>query len=137
MSYNSGFCEYECNTCGTVCPTGAIRRLPLREKKRTQIGTAKLVKDECIVYKEGRDCGACAEVCPTRAVYTEERAGLFYPETDEPVCIGCGACEHACPTTPKSIVVETKQVHGIAKKKITGRAESSQRESARSSSNTW
>jgi NAD-dependent dihydropyrimidine dehydrogenase PreA subunit len=27
-----GYCEYRCTLCGQVCPTGAIKRLPLEEK---------------------------------------------------------------------------------------------------------
>ncbi|MFO8058118.1 MAG: 4Fe-4S binding protein, partial [bacterium] len=35
-----GYCEYNCTLCGQVCPTGAIRELPLKEKQEVKIGRA-------------------------------------------------------------------------------------------------
>ena len=49
-------------------PSGAILPIPLEEKKLAQLGTAKFVKENCIVETEGTDCGACSEHCPTKAV---------------------------------------------------------------------
>jgi len=39
--------------------------LTLEEKHRIQIGKVIFEKEKCIVYAKNRDCGACAEVCPT------------------------------------------------------------------------
>jgi ferredoxin len=112
LDYWVGFCEYECNRCTQVCPSGALAKLPLAEKKRTQLGTVKLVDEDCVVFEKGEDCGACAEVCPTHAVYTEQREdGLFYPVVQNDPCIGCGSCEHACPTDPKAIFVRPNTIH--------------------------
>jgi polyferredoxin len=111
MNFHKGYCEYECNLCGQVCPTGAIRPLVLDQKKLTKIGEVCLIKRYCVVYCKQQDCGACAEVCPTHAVYTVERRGLFFPETNPALCIGCGACEMVCPALPKAIVVEALAVH--------------------------
>jgi polyferredoxin/Fe-S-cluster-containing hydrogenase component 2 len=120
LDYQQGFCEYDCNTCGKVCPTGAITNLPIEEKKLTQIGEVKLVEDYCVVFQKNQDCGACAEICPTHAVYTVERNNLFYPETNSDYCIGCGACEYSCPETPKAIVVTGKMLHTKALEPFTG-----------------
>lgn len=111
MNYQKSFCDYECNICGKVCPTGAIFPLPLEEKKLTQIGEAKLIKEKCIVYVDKQNCGACGEVCPTHTINFINKGNVLYPETDTQYCIGCGACEKACPTTSKSIIVRSNPIH--------------------------
>jgi len=117
MDYKTSFCNFECVVCSTICPTGAILPLDPEEKKTTQLGKAKFIKQNCVVYTDGTDCGACSEHCPTKAVdmvYYEGK--LTIPEVTENICIGCGACEYACPTTPKSIYVEGNAIHLVADK---------------------
>ncbi|MBI1937937.1 MAG: 4Fe-4S binding protein [Ignavibacteriales bacterium] len=118
LENNAGFCNFDCVICCSVCPTGAIVPLALPEKKLTQIGKAKFVKENCIVHTQKTDCGACSEHCPTKAVrMIPYEKNLFLPEVREEYCIGCGACEHACPTKPyKSIYVEGNTFHKLAKK---------------------
>ena len=118
LDNDAGFCNFDCVKCGEVCPTGAIELLPIEEKKLTQIGKSKFVKENCIVETEGTDCGACAEHCPTKAVHmVPYKNNLVIPEVNEDICIGCGACEHPCPTTPyKAIYVEGNTVHQLAEK---------------------
>jgi ferredoxin len=111
MNYRESYCDYECNTCGKVCPTGAIKPLLLPEKKFTQIGTSELIKEKCVVYVNDENCGACGEVCPTHTISFVNKNDILYPETDNQYCIGCGACEKACPTTPKSIIVKSNPIH--------------------------
>jgi formate hydrogenlyase subunit 6/NADH:ubiquinone oxidoreductase subunit I len=60
----SGYCEYNCQLCGEICPTGAIKRLPLKEKQKTQMGMAVFDKDLCIPYQRNADCLVCEEHCP-------------------------------------------------------------------------
>lgn len=119
MDYIKGFCNYDCVICGDVCPSGAI--LPVREgpKKLIQLGVAKFIKDNCIVYTQKTDCGACAEHCPTKAVrmVLDPEVNKNAPKIDEEICVGCGACEYACPTIPyKAIYVKSNPVHLAAKK---------------------
>ena len=118
MDYESGYCNYDCVICGDVCPTGAILKRTVDEKKRIQIGKASFTKDDCIVVSKKKDCAACSEHCPTKAVHTIPYEGsLLLPEVDDEICIGCGACEHVCPSTPrKAIQVKTNLVHLTAKK---------------------
>jgi ferredoxin len=116
MDYITSFCNYECKLCGDVCPTGAILPLLLEEKKLTQLGKAKFVKENCVVETQKTDCGACSEHCPTKAVQMMPYwRNLTIPEVTEDICVGCGACEYACPTDPKSIYVEGNPTHQQAK----------------------
>lgn len=119
LSYDKGFCQYECNECSKVCPTGAIQKIEIEEKKKTQIGKVNLKKELCIVYREKRDCGACSEHCPTKAVHMVEFEGNYRaPETDTDICIGCGACEYICPVRPeKAITVLPNKEHKLIKEK--------------------
>jgi ferredoxin len=118
MNYEAGYCNYDCVICGDVCPTGAILKRSVEEKKRIQIGKAKFKKDDCIVVSKKKDCAACSEHCPTKAVHTVPYEGnLLLPEVDDEICIGCGACEHVCPSIPgKAIFVNANIAHLKAKK---------------------
>jgi ferredoxin len=112
------FCSYDCNICSSVCPTGALKHLPLEEKKVTQIGVAHFRKEKCVVFVNERDCGACSEHCPTQAVHMiPYKNGLTIPEVTEDICIGCGACESICPARPyQAIYVEGSATQVKAKK---------------------
>ena len=118
MNYHKSFCTYNCTACTEICPTNALRPLVLEAKKRTQLGKAVFIKDNCIVKTEKTACGACSEACPTKAVYMVPYEGnLMIPEVNNDICIGCGHCEFACPTTPyKAIFVDGNAVHKAAKK---------------------
>ena len=118
MNYEKSFCDYECNVCSKVCPTGAILAISLDEKKLTQIGEAKLLEDVCVVFVDHENCGACGEVCPTHAIRFTDKENILYPEIDKQYCIGCGACQLACPTTPRSIVVHAHPIHKKAEKYV-------------------
>ncbi|MBW1916780.1 MAG: 4Fe-4S binding protein [Deltaproteobacteria bacterium] len=103
-----GYCEYSCNLCSQVCPTGAIPALPLEVKKLSPLGTAFIDHSRCIVYTEGRDCLVCEEHCPVapKAIIFHDgqirdidgqlhTVKLPLVVTDR--CIGCGICENKCP----------------------------------------
>lgn len=121
MDYNTSFCNFECNACGEVCPTGAIQSIVSDRKKITQLGKAIFIKENCIVETENTACGACSEHCPTKAVMmVDYKNGLKIPEVTNKYCIGCGACEFACPVKPfKAIYVDGNLVHQLAEKKPT------------------
>jgi ferredoxin len=118
MNYAGNYCNYDCVLCGQVCPSGAILPLEVAAKKEIQIGKASFVKDDCIVITKKKDCGACSEHCPTKAVkMVPYEQTLLLPELTNDICVGCGACEHACPTTPRrAIYIVANPVHLKAKK---------------------
>ena len=122
MDYKTSYCNFDCNKCGEVCPTGAILPLSIEEKHTAQLGIARFITHNCVVYKKGRDCGACNEHCPTKAVKMVPYGdGLLIPKVEDDLCVGCGACEHACPEDYpfKAIYVEGLERHKIAKKPVT------------------
>lgn len=94
------FCDYECRKCIEVCPAKALGSLSLPEKKLTRIGRVKLVEQQCIVIKDGKACGACAEHCPTGSLrMVPHKPALTKPEiVDKDACIGCGGCESILPS---------------------------------------
>ena len=129
MDFESNFCNYNCNICSHVCPSGAILTVELPAKQRIQIGIARFIEQNCVVYTNQKDCGACSEHCPTKAcdmVPANENSGiksktsdpLIYhsglkiPKITTNICIGCGACEYACPVIPdKAIIVDGNTNH--------------------------
>ncbi len=107
---DTNFCFQECQLCTTVCPTGAIRRLSLEQKKTRAmaIGTAEVVKKDCLAWAKGEYCMVCQEFCPYHAVEHiphKTVEGVLCPSVVSKECRGCGACEANCPALPKAIFV--------------------------------
>lgn len=117
MSYENGFCRPECTLCADVCPTDAIRPLPKEEKMMHKIGTAKWIKENCIILQDGVECGNCERHCPNGAIKMismkpKNPKAQKFPVVNSERCIGCGACEYVCPARPFSaIYVEGIEVH--------------------------
>jgi MauM/NapG family ferredoxin protein len=110
-----GYCEYNCNLCGQVCPTGAIPNLPLDEKKKSVIGLAVIDKDICLPYAKKINCIVCEEHCPVpgKAIkfelieerdYSGKMVKLKKPYIKDDLCTGCGICENKCPLEGKSAI---------------------------------
>ncbi len=114
-------CHQDCNFCGQVCPTGAIRPLPIEEKRRTHMGLAVVNAKTCLPHRGERDCQLCFEECRAagynaiemREIRLEVGAapeGILSPaELDQAsrilapfvrpaACVGCGLCEYRCGT---------------------------------------
>jgi ferredoxin len=124
MDFRSGHCNYDCKDCLEVCPTGAILPLSRENKQQAQVGVARFIKENCVVYTDNTNCGACSEHCPTKAVdmvhyLTLPDRDLLIPKVNPDICVGCGGCEYACPTKPyKAIYVDGNPVHKIAEKPV-------------------
>jgi ferredoxin len=104
-------CEPSCNGCGQVCPTGAIRALPLFEKKAARMGLA-VVMPTCLPLAEREACQLCVDEC-TSAGYNAiefirvgtkadeegkpiDDSGFLAPVVRDDLCVGCGLCQTRC-----------------------------------------
>lgn len=99
------YCRENCNRCNQVCPSGAIARLTLAEKRRRVIGPALVDLDLCLLAN-GQECTSCIRGCPYEAIGIQDSAGGLSskPVVNLAKCTGCGACEVACPTTPRPAI---------------------------------
>ncbi|NTV52480.1 MAG: 4Fe-4S binding protein [Candidatus Firestonebacteria bacterium] len=105
------YCEYQCNLCGQVCPTGAIRPLTLEQKKQTKLGLAAVHRDLCKPWISDSQCLVCEEHCPvaSKAIKVieqrNERGKLMRrPVVDASLCVGCAICENKCPARPQRAI---------------------------------
>ena len=98
-------CEQACDLCGKICPTGAIRELPLIERQHAKIGTAVLSRERCVAWAQDRLCLLCDEACPYNAIVFGVVDGRKRPFVDESRCNGCGMCEFVCPVDGDAAIV--------------------------------
>ena len=105
-------CEPSCSNCGQVCPTGAIRALPLAEKRVARMGLAVVNPKTCLPYAGKEACELCVKECLAAGydaieflrVGTEvdlfgqpiEDTGLLAPVVRADKCVGCGLCQTRC-----------------------------------------
>jgi polyferredoxin len=105
-------CHQDCNNCGQVCPTGAIRALPLEEKRAARMGLALVHKPTCLPHAGAGECRLCADQCAAAGydaielarVHVEfdaagrpvEGTGYLAPEVLDERCVGCGLCQSRC-----------------------------------------
>lgn len=98
-------CDQNCNVCGKVCPTQAIRSVSLEEKNHAKVGTAILRKEMCLVWAQNKICLICDEICPYNAIVFRSVEGFRRPFVIASKCNGCGFCEHRCPVLGESAIV--------------------------------
>jgi MauM/NapG family ferredoxin protein len=106
-----GYCDYSCNACGQACPTEAIARLTLEEKRLAVIGQAYIDTDRCIPWADDRSCLVCEEMCPLpeKAIVLHEETAtngalIARPYLIRERCIGCGICENRCPLNGEAAI---------------------------------
>ena len=105
-------CDPECNNCGQVCPTGAVRALPLEEKRAARMGLAVVDEGTCLPHAGAGTCRLCVDQCVAtgyyaiefRRVHVEldaegrpvEGTGFLAPVVKTEMCVGCGLCQSRC-----------------------------------------
>lgn len=113
-----GACEDKCNMCGHVCPTQAIRALPLEEKLFVKIGSAVIDRNRCIAWEQNKLCLICDEICPYDAIefriVTTFTGSFKRPFVLEDKCTGCGWCENKCPVAGRGAI----EVYSIGEERI-------------------
>ncbi len=115
LRFDQDYCREDCHRCNRVCPSGAIARLGLSDKRRHVIGWAKIDASLCLLAR-GRECTACIRKCPFQAIVMHSADGGF---SNEPRilferCNGCGACEAVCPTRPARAIQVVARSQAIA-----------------------
>jgi len=117
-----GYCDYSCNACGQVCPTGAIPNLPLQSKRNQVLGRAEVDRTRCLPWSKNTPCIVCEEMCPRAPKAIELDVVSITDKDGQPVllqrprvihdrCIGCGICEYKCPLEGEA-AIRVSQVEG-------------------------
>jgi MauM/NapG family ferredoxin protein len=110
-----GHCDYGCNACGQVCPSGAIPPLDLARKREAVIGEAVVDRNRCLPWAHGTPCIVCEEMCPLpeKAIWLDEvtvpddrgePAIVQRPYVQVDLCTGCGICEVQCPVEGEAAI---------------------------------
>jgi polyferredoxin len=112
-----GECAEACTACGDVCPSGALTRFTIPEKRdEIRIGRASVDPATCLCWQMGdnyRLCLLCVEQCPYGAVVARDRLGARRPVVDFPEkCTGCGKCEKECPVKPGAAITVSRLEDG-------------------------
>ncbi len=105
-------CESSCNRCGQVCPTGAIRALPIDEKRVARMGLAIVDEQTCLPFAQREACQLCADECAAAGydAIMFLRVGTQVDKAGDPIaesgflapvvlaeeCVGCGLCQTRC-----------------------------------------
>ena len=105
-------CDSGCNACGQVCPTGAIRALPMAEKRVVRMGLAIVNETSCLPFAGREECDLCVQECNAAGYHAIEytQVGTQMNDNGEPIdgtgylapvvladeCVGCGLCQTRC-----------------------------------------
>ena len=111
LQFDPAWCRDDCTACTQSCPSGALRRIKLSEKKNVKIGLAVFEFEHCRLY-EDIECTLCERACPFEAItfqWSEEEYRRIV-KIDAERCTGCGHCLVACPEGRKPLMRPLKIV---------------------------
>ena len=106
VEFDSGYCLPGCVACGNVCPTGAIRKFSVEDKKHLVMGVARIQTPLCLLTRH-KECDQCLRYCDYKAlrIVRDEGGMNARVEVLDDRCVGCGACKVICPVA--AVTVET------------------------------
>lgn len=98
IDFTESYCLPECKLCGDVCPSGAIKRFSLEDKREHIMARAVINVDDCLL-QQLKECDLCKYHCKYDAIEIA-RSGkdqIKLPRVFESKCTGCAACKIICP----------------------------------------
>ncbi len=105
IDFTESYCLPECKRCGDVCPSGAIQRFSLEDKKDHIMARAVIHVDDCLL-QQLKECDLCKYHCKYDAIEIARTGDnqIKLPRVIEDKCTGCGACKIICPAQVIEIV---------------------------------
>ena len=105
VDFTESYCLPECKLCGDVCPSGAIKRFSLDDKKHHIMARAVINVDDCLL-QQLKECDLCRYHCKYDAIEIARTSPdqIKLPRVIENKCTGCGACKIICPVQVIHIV---------------------------------
>jgi len=90
-----GYCEYTCTLCGSVCPTGAIREMGVKEKinQPVKIGSAYLDRGRCLPWSGNAPCIVCQEAGRTQEDGSPNMLRIIRAKKSGKSFVGCTGWE--------------------------------------------
>jgi ferredoxin len=98
VDFTESYCLPECKLCGDICPSGAIRRFSLEDKKDHIMASAVINVDDCLL-QQLKECDLCRYHCKYEAIEIARNNNdqIKLPRVIEDKCTGCAACKIICP----------------------------------------
>ena len=98
VDFTESYCLPECKLCGDVCPSGAIKRFSLDDKKDHIMARAVINVDDCLL-QQLKECDLCRYHCKYDAIEIARTGNdqNKLPRVIDDKCTGCGACKIVCP----------------------------------------
>jgi ferredoxin-type protein NapF len=106
VDFSQSYCLPDCKRCGDVCPSGAIQKFALEEKKNLVMATVRVDFENCRLFNQ-KECDQCRLSCEYDAISFQVLDPYLtpMPVIDTEKCVGCAACKIVCPENVIRIVL--------------------------------